>query len=219
MSSGWRFAIAITAVLTPSRVPGQLPIQPSDRVFWIGSAVTFAAAALSDASVYQFSTDHRSHALDRWAEIGDGLGAGKHLVAAMAASWVVARLTGHHRVATHVIHVAGAYTVGNVLVSVLKPGVGRHRPDEPGDAWRFKPVSAQGEWHSFPSAHAIHAFTIAAAAATETKSRWIVVAGFSAATLVAWSRVYRLEHWPSDAVGAAVLGIVSAQTTLAWTHR
>jgi membrane-associated phospholipid phosphatase len=137
----------------------------------------------------------------------------------MAASWVIARLTGHKEGARHILHVAAAYTVGNVLVSVLKPGVGRHRPDEPGDAWRFKLFSAQGEWHSFPSAHAIHAFTIAAAAATETKSRWIVVTGFSAATLVAWSRVYRLEHWPSDAVGAAVLGIVSAQTTLAWTHR
>lgn len=214
----WRRGIALLVVI-PQGLAAQGRVQPNARAFWVGAAATLAGSLLSDRAAYRLSAEHRSHALDRWAEIGDGLGAGKHLIGAMAATWVVARLTGKHEAARHVLHVAAAYTVGNVVVSALKPAVGRHRPDDDEDPWRFRPFSGGGEWHAFPSAHAIHAFTIASALASETDSRWVGAGAFAAAGLVGWSRVYRLEHWPSDAVGAGILGILSAQSTLAWAHR
>lgn len=205
--------------LCASPLRAQISLAPRDHTFWIAASTTLAVAAASDIVLHRYTAEHRTHALDRWAEVGDGLGAGKHLIGAMAAIWVLTRLTGHKEAARHVLHVAAAYTVGNALVSALKPAVGRHRPAEERDAWRFRPFTTQGEWHAFPSAHAIHAFTIASAAVAETDSRWVAAFGFGTAALVAWSRVYRLQHWPSDVVGAAVLGIVSAQTTTAWLHR
>lgn len=214
----WGRTVVLLLAL-PHTLPAQLRLRPNEATFWLTAGATLAGAALADRGAYRFSVDHRSHTLDRWAEIGDGLGAGKHLIGAMAATWVVARLTGKREAARHVLHVAAAYTVGNVVVSALKPAVGRHRPDDDEDPWRFRPFSGAGEWHAFPSAHAIHAFTIASALASETDSRWVGAGSFVAAGLVGWSRVYRLEHWPSDAVGAGILGILSAQSTLAWAHR
>ena len=137
----------------------------------------------------------------------------------MTASGAATRLTGHREVARHVLHTAAAYMVGNLVVNVLKPAVGRERPLETDDAWRFRPLSSSDNWHAFPSGHAIHAFTLAAAMASESNSDLVATAGYSAAALVGWSRVYRLKHWPSDVSAAAVLGVVSAQTTLNWLHR
>ncbi|MGH7709670.1 MAG: phosphatase PAP2 family protein [Gemmatimonadaceae bacterium] len=211
--------VCLTTALCAYPLQAQISLAPTDRMFWVAATTALAATAASDIALYRFSADQRNHTLDRWAEVGDGLGAGRHLIGTMAATWAVARLTGHKQLAHHVLHVAAAYTVGNVLVSALKPAVGRHRPDTEDDAWRFRPFTAHSDWHAFPSAHAIHAFTIASAVATETNSRWVSIGAYAAATLVGWSRVYRLEHWPSDALGAAILGIASAQTTLSWLHR
>jgi len=211
--------LSLTLVVAAYPVRAQISLVPDDRSFWIAAVASIGGATLVDMSARRFSIEHRSHGLDRAAEIGDGLGSGKYLIGAMATSWAIARLTGHREVARHVLHVAAAYTVGNIVVSALKPAVGRERPLGTDDAWRFRPLSTSDDWHAFPSGHAIHAFTLAAAVASESHSNVVAAAGYSAAALVGWSRVYSLKHWPSDVSAAAVLGIVSAKTTLSWLHR
>jgi len=211
--------MAITLSLAVRPLSAQLRVEPKEGAFWIAAAAGLAAAASLDPAGYRFSLQHRTRLLDRWAEAGDELGTGRNLIAAMAASWGAARLAGHPKAARHVLHVAAAYTLGNVAESALKPLVGRHRPDGASDAWRSRPFGAEGVWHSFPSAHAMHAFTVAAAVADESGAVWLARAGYGAAAIVAWSRVYRLEHWPSDVVGSAIIAIATARTTVAWLHR
>jgi len=66
---------------------------------------------------------------------------------------------------------------------------------------------------SFPSNHAANCF--AAATVLATLGRRIRFLAFILATLVAYSRVYAGVHYPSDALGGALLGILVGRAVLA----
>lgn len=94
---------------------------------------------------------------------------------------------------------------------LVKEIVGRSRPSEaPADPYRFRPFSGR---ESFPSGHTVVAFATATALTHESASRWTPWVAFPTATIVAWSRVHDDQHWASDVVAGAALGIfLSART-------
>jgi len=210
---------ALAAAIAPAPAAGQARLAPTSRAFWWTAGAVLAGAAASDVALQRYSAEHRGPALDRLAAAGDALGRGRHLIAGLGTAYVGARLLRRPGLAAAVTHAAAAYVAGNVAVSVLKPAVGRHRPGGATGPWQLRPMSAAGSWHSFPSAHAIHAFTLAAAIAEEADNRWVSSASYGAATLVAWSCVYDEQHWASDVAAAGVLGIVASHSTLRWLHR
>ena len=59
----------------------------------------------------------------------------------------------------------------------------------------------------------------AAGAAIATRRSWVAGLGYSAATVVAWSRVYDDEHWTSDVTSSAVIGVSAVATTMDWLDR
>ena len=184
-----------------------------EQVLWIGATAVLAGTAGFDERLARALADRRSGSLDRLEEAGNTLGTGRILIPTMAAAYLGARLTRRHELARAVLHGAAAYTVTNALVSTLKPAIGRHRPDSSGGAWRFRPMNAGGEWHAFPSAHAGHAFSLAAVVADRANRPWITVASFGAAGIVGWSRVYKRQHWPSDIAASAALGVLATRIT------
>jgi membrane-associated phospholipid phosphatase len=199
----------------------QLTLEPRGPAFWAGSAAAVAAAAAADGWMQRQSRLHRSHTLDRLAEAGDVLGSGRYLIPAMVATYLGARIASDRgeRLADGVLRAAVAYAAGNVLVSVLKPAIGRHRPegiDEPG---RFDPFSTRGEWHSFPSAHTMHLATITAVVADASGSRWASGGAYALVGLVGWSRVYRDQHWTSDVTATTAMAIAVGLTASRWLER
>lgn len=58
---------------------------------------------------------------------------------------------------------------------------------------------------SFPSGHSISSFASASALLFQ-KDRRLTAAGFAAALLIAFSRVYLFVHWPTDVLAGALLG-------------
>lgn len=187
-----------------------------DRSAWAGAALV-AGSVLLDRPGRDYALDHRTRELDAVARAGNAMGSGRYLIAGMAAAYGVGWVA-RREWSRDVLHVAAAYTAGNVIVSVLKPAVGRQRPYVTGHPDRLRPFTASGDWHSFPSAHAIHAFTLAAAVAEEAHRPWVSAVGYGAAAVVAWSRVYQDQHWTSDVVAGGVLGAVTAKATVRWLH-
>jgi membrane-associated phospholipid phosphatase len=202
-----------------ARADAQVSIQPTGPRFWATAAGAITAAALLDESARTFWLDHHSGLARTLADAGNAAGTGRNIIAGLAVTYVVARVTHHRRAADAVLRISAGYAVSNVIVGVLKPVVGRHRPDSTNDAWRFDPFSTEGEWHSFPSSHAVHAFSIAAGAAIATRRSWVAALGYGGATVVAWSRVYDDEHWTSDVTTSAVIGMSAVATTMEWLDR
>ena len=207
-----------TIAVEPSAAQGGL--RPRSKAFWIGATGALVGAALIDERMRTFTLDHRSGVARTLADAGNALGTGRNIIGALVISYIGARVTHHRATADAVLRVSAGYAVSNVIVGVLKPVVGRHRPDSTNDAWRFRPFSSGGEWHSFPSSHAVHAFSIAAGAAVAARSSWVGALGYTGASVVAWSRLYDDQHWTSDVTASAVIGISTAATTVRWLeHR
>jgi membrane-associated phospholipid phosphatase len=109
--------------------------------------------------------------------------------------------------------------VGGALYTVLKWGVGRHRPVSTYAAFDLVPFA--GGWKglfvaepnlSFPSGHATCAFATAAALAVlYPRWRW---AFYAVAAVTGVERVVERAHYLSDVVAAAGVGILSVHIAI-----
>jgi membrane-associated phospholipid phosphatase len=105
-----------------------------------------------------------------------------------------------------------------ILVSFLKGMSGRQRPEyaEGVDHWSgpaglFKMFKAgqMGKYDSFPSGHAITAFSAATVIAMQYRDTvWVPIVAYSVATGVALSRLTLDKHWLADVLVSGVLGHV-----------
>jgi hypothetical protein len=77
-----------------------------------------------------------------------------------------------------------------------------------GDTWFKDKVSILGGYGSFPSGHAIAAFSVATIMARRygRQHRWVPIAAYGAATLVGFSRLTLSAHFPSDVFMGSALG-------------
>jgi len=124
------------------------------------------------------------------------LGDWRHVSRESAAAW--------REIGTFAALLFAAVALTGITADIIKPIVGRFRPDFV-DGSHFAPLMFGGYGnYSFPSGHATTMATIVVLAAF-APGRWtwpIVVA----AVLVGISRVMLAVHFPSDVVGGALLG-------------
>jgi hypothetical protein len=170
-----------------------------------------AAAAVADERLSAFARTHQTPALNRVAEAVDPLGRAGVLVPTLVASVIAPRILGQRGLSDAALRISLGYAAADGVESVLKPLIGRHRPSDAGNAWRFHPFRNDADWHSLPSAHSVHAFSLAAALAMEARTPWVRVPAYGAAALVAVERVYTGQHWSSDVVSSAILAVGVSQ--------
>lgn len=99
---------------------------------------------------------------------------------------------------TATVALAGLSTRG------LKYAVGRARPSRELGPHAFDPFSTRT---SFPSGHATMAFALAEAVSHEAGHRGVTTLCYGLATLTAWSRLNDDNHWLSDTLTGAALGV------------
>ena len=87
---------------------------------------------------------------------------------------------------------------------VIKPLVGRPRPCHALDI--LKHIANCSNSFSFPSNHAVNAFTIASISSLYFRNRAVIIITFTAALMIALSRVYLGQHYPTDILAGAILG-------------
>jgi membrane-associated phospholipid phosphatase len=181
-------------------------VLPHGRSFWIEAGALCTAALLLDAPLRRAAVSHQSGTANRVADAVDPLGRAQYLVPSLVIVVVVPRVAGNRRLSDAALRVALGYAAADLLGGGVRTIVARHRPDSTGDPWRFRPFRPQGEWGSTPSAHATHAFAIAAGIAEASGKPWAARVAYGLASLVAVQRVYTQAHWASDVVVAAALG-------------
>jgi membrane-associated phospholipid phosphatase len=107
------------------------------------------------------------------------------------------------------MHIAGALVVNAVATQSLKLMVNRDRPfvTYPTLINAYKTSETN---QSFPSGHTSTAFAFATAVSLENKKWYVVAPSFLYAGAVGYSRMYLGEHYPSDVLAGAAVGIGSA---------
>ncbi len=117
------------------------------------------------------------------------------------------------------MHTGESVVLAGVTSETLKGAIGRARPkSSPTDSRLFR--SGKGfssdDFASMPSTETSAAFAAAGAIARGVKREWsshataVSIVAYSGATAVAASRLYKNEHWASDVVGGAGIGLLSA---------
>ena len=217
----WRW-IALVGALVSARAgvaSAQLRLEPQSHRFWVTSAALVSTALLIDHASREVVLDNQSPGLDNAARWIDPAGRAQYLVPVLIGAYVIPRVAGAHRFASAALRVGLGYAVADGIESVLKPLVGRRRPIAGGDPFAFQPFTNDELWHSFPSAHTVHAFAIATGVADEARRPWVSVLAFSMAAIVGTQRVYTSAHWPSDVVASSVLAISASTTTIRCLRR
>src|SRR5437660_4453595 len=169
-----------------------------------------------DPELREWTLHQHSRSLDRLVKSVNPLGTAQRLVPVMAGTYIAALLTRHESLADGVINTAAAYVASDLAESALKPCIGRQRPHVEGNSHRFHPLTANGDWHSFPSAHVAHVTAVAQAISMQAHSTTITALTGSVVALVAWDRIYEDQHWTSDVT--ATIGLTSAisSATVRW---
>ena len=183
---------------------------PGHAIRWYEPLVVIGGIALAsslDEPVADHFRDHRSQTgqdvADAWAKVGT-VGVGAVTVGVLAGG-----IISHNDKVTHAgLRLAFSAVLAAGAAQGVKLVIGRERPLENTSAWDFDPPKFDA---AFPSGHTTAAFAMAASLSDDIHRTWATVGLYGLATGVAVSRVYQQEHWVSDVVGGAALGITSAK--------
>lgn len=115
--------------------------------------------------------------------------------------------TKDYKHAAYALQTATGLIINSVLVYGLKHTINRDRP------YISHPKYVPDEYDTsptFPSGHASSAFSTATSVSLQYKRWYIVAPAYIWATGVAYSRVHKGAHYPSDVLAGAVVGAGSA---------
>jgi membrane-associated phospholipid phosphatase len=139
------------------------------------------------------------------ARVFTDLGEGVVIASILGITYLSARRTHDDQLAEASSLAAESLLDAGIWIEVLKAATARVRPNNP-DANRFFQYSASDNT-SFPSGHAMGAFSVASVFAGVYKDKkWVPWLSYGLATMVGASRLVLGRHYPGDVVVGAVLG-------------
>ncbi|MCF8240600.1 MAG: phosphatase PAP2 family protein [Melioribacteraceae bacterium] len=94
-------------------------------------------------------------------------------------------------------------------VMALRIAAGRERPYSEKGPWMFTGFTMDNEIQSFPSGHTTVAFAVTTVLAEYYDTFWSRLGFYSLSALTAYARVLNNQHWFSDVVFGALIGISS----------
>lgn len=195
-------------------------VKGSDLIFAAGLGGAIAAAMSADRSVQrslQKSSAQGNSALKGISNLTGGLGDPGSVI--ISAGLYFAGLASHsRRTAALGMHTGESVVLGGILSEVMKSEIGRARPKfSPNDSHLFKTGKGFSDDHyaSLPSTETTVAFAAATSLALGINRDWpghariVTPTAYALGSAVAFSRLYKNEHWLSDVVAGAGLGIAS----------
>lgn len=203
-----RPSLAPDTLAVPARASGlrraaHWAAQPAGRRVLVPVSL-FAAGVLTTRRVAVVNSDEElreelgAHVTPIRTTIDDEL---RHVPAVAALGLSLAGVKGQHSTVNQALLFALTYTINNTLTSNLKNLTRVERP------------AGNGDFSSFPSQHTSAAFAAARFLDREygETSRWYRVGGYSVATSVAALRLIKGNHWLSDVLAGAGVGLASTE--------
>ncbi|MFD0862865.1 phosphatase PAP2 family protein [Sungkyunkwania multivorans] len=111
---------------------------------------------------------------------------------------------------TGVLMISSA-TAAGVLQQFSKFAFGRARPKSGRSKNTFDPWSSDKNFHSFPSGHAVMAFTNAYAIAKQFKNPWVKAGIYTVGLIPPATRLWEGAHWLSDITFGVVIAIFTVE--------
>lgn len=106
----------------------------------------------------------------------------------------------------------GSATSAGLLQQILKSVVGRARPLSGKSKDTFDPFNKSRNFHSFPSGHALMAFTNAYAIGKQFKNPWVKAGIYTLGLIPGISRIWDGQHWLSDFAFSIALSIATVES-------
>ena len=202
-----------------------------------GATLGAAAVSLVDvriARAFGNSAFHRRHPRFTTAANRASLVTETALMLTGGAVYGVARIRHDDGTADVALHTTESVAAAAAFIQVVRGALGRARPyvvDEAGeirdgDPYDFQPMHGftSFNYRSFPSMHAMASFAVATALTQEMRQRdtphRAVVSPllYAGAAVPALARMYLDEHWTSDILMGAFLGVFSGQKVVSYSH-
>jgi membrane-associated phospholipid phosphatase len=146
------------------------------------------------------------------------------------ALWGIGRLTKSPNLADISFHVAEAVVVASVASQIIRLPLGRERPIVEGNGgsnpFVFRPFKGYNnrDYRAFPSIHSSSGFAAAAVLSGEVARRWpearwyVTPVAYALAATPGLSRMYMNQHWASDVLMGAFIGVVAGQKIVRYNH-
>jgi membrane-associated phospholipid phosphatase len=149
------------------------------------------------------------------------------LTEASIVAYAVGRLSHSNTIADVAVHTGESVVLTSVISQIIRGPLGRTRPSvSPDDQYHFQ--FGKGFTHfdnrSFPSLHSATAFAAATAIVGEIHERdpnasWFVApALYAGAAIPGLTRMYLDQHWASDVVSGAFVGILLGSRVVHYAH-
>ena len=169
-------------------------------------SVGLSALSQIDFPVIQFVRASHVSFLDNLGRIGNRLGHGSTLVIISVVFLLAGYTLKQHQLKQIGVQTLLAHGIAGLITQIIKHAIGRPRPRMAHqDHWQIGP-SFQSGLDAFPSGHSAASFAVAAVIARHYPRLAYVVYG--GAAFVAFSRIIKGSHFPSDACVGALLGYV-----------
>jgi len=164
--------------------------------------------SLADEEAERFIDRQRNDFPEVVRDFGWYFGSPQNYFMANAGLYGFGILTKNEKVRkTSVLIISSSITTG-LIQSISKNAFGRARPSSGESAFKFKPFSSEGAYHSFPSGHTILSITMAHSIAKQFENPWVKAGIYTIGSIPPISRLIDGAHWLTDIAFGAVISIV-----------
>ena len=173
--------------------------------FAVGSGLFY----ITDEDTTQFFIDQDKNAPHALKEIGWYYGSPQNFFIISAGVYGYGLLAKNEKFRHTGLLIITSAAASGLVQTISKNAFGRARPSEGVGSKKFKFMSKEAGYHSFPSGHAILSFTASHAIAKQFDNIWIKSGIYAVGLIAPVSRLWAEAHWVSDvAVGMAFSIIV-----------